>query len=254
MSETQGDPFEDAAGPVATEADPFADDAPPEETTLGEQEGASAGLESGEGADIDIHAPVDPPAPASAIDPDIPLVDREGQPAAPADEQPDVPNQGDTAAHDAATEAPAPEEAPPTPEPQTAPDGGQQPPQAPPAAPPATEGQPEAAAASEAASGGEQGGEAQDSKNVMRFYHVMYQTAANQWTDLELNEGMEHVVLLDGEPWLRARSADHARRIAWPLLGRPEQGVTVVAVAKGGWAPKRIKSKTVPAREALEIS
>lgn len=228
------DPFEDA-GATTTEADPFADDT--ENSELQSEVEAPAEAQAAA-------PPAEAPAPASAIDPpdeEPPLVDREGEPVAPAPEA-------------AAVEAP--------PEPQTDPAGPPEQPPADPPAPPAQE-DPEAAqatappaeAAQTANGTTEAAQEASGDDEKLRLYHAMYQTAADQWTDLPLKPDSANVTTVDGKLWLQARSSDHARRLAWGIANRPAEGVTLVVVAKGGWSPKRVRPKPPePDRERLEIS
>lgn len=244
MSETAAaDPFAPGAG------DPF----------------ASGGDPSGE-------TPVQPEPDAEA---DIPTVNAEGQridpPAEPqADtggtaevgqppEPPDAPEQPAEAPEPPA-EQPEPPGAPA--EPQTTPAPPQEPQEQPqaeapqeqpeaqpaPAQPATEEQQPEAPAP--AADGG---------KSPLRHYTLLYQTGDKQWGEYDLTsiaaDMKEHVGTEDGVTYLRARNADHARRIAWIIFGRPENGVTVNPVAKSSWNPKRLApAPPQPTRERLSIS
>lgn len=90
-------------------------------------------------------------------------------------------------------------------------------------------------------------GAAKGGKSEMRRYRLLYQTGEKGWEEAEWEE--------DGKPTrvIDARNADHARRLAWPILGRPENGVTVLPIPDSAWKPKRLQARTVPVREALEI-
>lgn len=252
------DPF---AGTAAPAADPFAG-APAEATQ--------------------------PPAeePGQDASPEIPTVDREGAvvetPATPAEVAADEATPAaEEAAAEAATEAEAAVALPEAPEePQTATDGGQEPPSSPPAAPAeAPEAAAEAETPAEAAatasedateteaatapapttSGASEGATGpRGGKGELRQYKLLYQTGEAQWTQFPLDpsaEGQsEFVKLVDGEPWMMARNNDHAKRIAFQLLGRPAQGVFLFPVPKGAWKPSRVKpAPPRPERERLVI-
>lgn len=219
------------------------------------------------------------PAPASAIDPPDdeatpppPVVNREGEPVESQGGNGETPVEPQPAAEQAATPAEAPAEpqaaeepqegaqaaveAPEAPAPETAPasgDGGQ-PPQ-PPDAPPATDDADNAEAAATPDEG----------KSPWRHYMLLYQTGEQQWTEYDLStvsaELKQYTELKDVDDkgnkalFLRARNADHARRIAWIIFGRPEGGVTVNPVARSSWKPKRLsKAPPQPERERLVIS
>lgn len=206
--------------------------------------------------------------------PDLPVVNREGEPVAapvfdpvtqtlqkPADqdapiEAQDVPAAADDApaapeAPEAAVDAPeAPQEAQ---EPETATDGGEQPPQEPPVAPPTPAEPTGAAGGEETATTGPRGG-----KGEMRFYKLLYLTGESQWTEHKLDpqhpEHGEYIALIDGEPWMKARNNDHAKRIGYTLLGRPKDGVRLFPVPKGAWKPSTVKpAPPKPERESLVI-
>jgi hypothetical protein len=157
-----------------------------------------------------------------------------------------------------AAEAPAApqegqDEAEAAPEPQTATDGGQEPSPA-----------PQADAAADADPAPTAGGDApqdtsQRGKAEMRYYKLLYLSAERQWTEFELDptaEGQtDFVKLVDGEPWMVARNNDHAKRIGFTILGRPQQGVRLFPVPKGAWKPSTVKpAPPKPERERLEIS
>lgn len=232
----EGDPF--AAGQPEG-GDPFAQSDP---TSFGEsdlaeeiaaddvseapaQEAAEPPLVNREGAAVQkTETPV--PAPVAAA-----VAAQAAEAAqAPAEAPAPAPDQ------EAPQAAPAAQEAPPAPAPATEAASGSG---TPPAAPPA---QPQTDAA----------------KGELRRYQVLYQTAPAQWTEADLADAESKeisTVTEDGVTWLLARNADHARRLAWTLLNRPEGGVTVNAVAQSSWKPKRIRPATPkPDRERLEIS
>jgi hypothetical protein len=209
----------------------------------------------------------------------------EAVPATPeeAAAQPDatpVPDEPQEGAQGAQEPQAAAVEAPEAPAPETAPadgDGGQPP--APPAAPPATEepGLPEGVQGTAssatvqpaaAASGDEVETAPEDGKSPWRHYALLYQTGPGQWTEYDLTtvsddlkQYTERKPLDDKKPdaetfvFLKARNADHARRVAWVIFGRPEAGVTVNPVARSSWKPKRLqKAPPAPERERLVIS
>lgn len=187
-----------------------------------------------------------------AIDPGDPFAD-EDAPALPEGEgaPPLVNREGEPVEAAAATEEAAPET-------ETAGDGGDGSGDEPPAAPAEAPEPPEAAtAAQEAPQVGEGGVEAQEATPAVpesfRAYEALMQTGPNQWTEIPL-VGKPGTQTIDGKAYLMARNADHARRQLWPIIGRPEAGATIVAVAKSSWTPKRIRAQQVPTREALEIS
>lgn len=184
------------------------------------------------------------------IDPGDPFLDEDAA-ALPEDEgAPPLVNREGEPVEAAATEA--------APETETAGDGGDGGDEEPPAAPADAPEPPEATAGAQEAPEAAQGGsEAQEATPVIpesfRAYEALMQTGPNQWTEIPL-DGMPGTQTIDGKPYLMARNADHARRQLWPIIGRPEAGATIVAVAKSSWTPKRIRAQQVPTREALEIS
>lgn len=119
-----------------------------------------------------------------------------------------------------------------------------------------------AAAAEEAAQPAQQAG---DEKNPLRLYRLIYQTGEKSWEEAEWleddmgnpvdNSGIKQDGLKGNKTRiLKARNADHARRMSWPILGAPDDGITVLPVPDSSWKPKRLKARAVPVRQALEIS
>lgn len=237
----------------------------------------------------------DPAAEVEATDPaaeapggDIPVVDREGQPAEasaladqldpPTPPTQQAPEEIETAyeAKDAEQPAPPVEEAQEAAQAAQEGDGApEQPeePQTPPVV--AGEGQGSPADAQEASEGAQAPSETPETpkdpsavpatgprggKGEMRRYKLLYQTAARQWTEYDLStvDGPKlgvTIVTENGEPWMLARNNEHANRIAFAVLGRPKDGVFAFPVPRGAWKPKRIKPKPPePARERLDIS
>lgn len=212
------------------------------------------------------------PAPASAIDPPDdgpdeapPVVNREGEPVnaetpvePQAEEQPGgaLPEQPEGVLDDG-----SPAEAETPPQPPVEPQEGAQAAVEAPAQPEAQAAAPAAPAPAAAASddGAEAAPTPDEGKSPWRHYKLLYQTGASQWTECDLSsladDLKQYSELKDGELFLRARNADHARRIAWIIFGRPEQGVTVNPVARSSWKPKRLsKAPPQPERERLVIS
>jgi hypothetical protein len=96
-------------------------------------------------------------------------------------------------------------------------------------------------------------------KGEMRYYKVLYQTGPKQWTEFDLagvgDPLKQHITTQDGEAWLLARNNEHAVRLAFAVVGSPEQGATVFPVPKGAYKPKRVKpAAPKPERTRLEIS
>jgi hypothetical protein len=55
--------------------------------------------------------------------------------------------------------------------------------------------------------------------------------------------------------FIKARNNDHARRLAFTIMGRPADGVTVELVARTSWKPVRLHvAPPEPSRERLVIS
>lgn len=258
----QADPFAGGADPF----DPAATNEPtavaPEEAPADEPQAADIPIVDKEGEPVEAAATAEPDAPVEAPEPQ-PAEDGDGEPpeeppAAPA-EAPEPPE----AAEEPQEAADEPQDAPEAPEPTGAPvdapavnaeladrpdNDGDGEPDAPTA--PASNGDGEAPAAEAADPGG---------KSPLRHYALLYQTGENVWTEYDLStlsEDMkQHAETKDGKRWLRARNADHARRIAWIIFGRPENGVTVNPVAKSSWNPKRLApAPPEPTRERLVIS
>lgn len=111
---------------------------------------------------------------------------------------------------------------------------------------------------------GEEGDDAQDggsgeeeaaSGKQTRYYKALYQTADKGWTEVDLsNAPADQKTVLDGEEFLVARNNDHARRLLFNILGRPDAGVTVNPIARASWKPKRVRvAPPKPDRERLEI-
>lgn len=232
--------------------------------------------------------PAPPPAPEQTpVAPeDIPTVNAEGekidpatgevlaeQPAveeAPAPEpQPAEAGDGQPPQEPPAAPAEAPEQPEAAAEPQTAPEAPVEPqeqpaPEAQPATPEEADAQPEAQPAAAADNGAQAQADAEAAadpggKSPLRHYTLLYQTGDKVWTEYDLStlaDNMkEHAEVKDGVQYLRARNADHARRIAWIIFGRPENGVTVNPVAKSSWNPKRLApAPPQPTRERLSIT
>lgn len=206
------------------QADPFAD---------GEDPFANSGPEP------DMADPADEVA-AESAEADIPTVDREGNRVEPeAEEQ---------ASGDGAPEAP--QEAPEAPQEAEEPQGQAD----------VQDGEPEAQADEEG--DGEEEKEPSGPKTPIRYYRLMYQTADNQWTEVDVSNvrdlGVETETTrekgLGQVTWIKARNNDHALRIAWVILGRPAEGVRAWPVPRGSFKPKLLRPKPPqPARESLEI-
>jgi hypothetical protein len=254
-STTQGgDPFADAA-PGGPAADPFADP-PTVEGDLAAEVAATPAEEppivNREGEPAEPPAPADGPDPAAAQPPVESAADT-GELNAPADhmaaEPPAAPEEAAQPPEEPQA-TPAPPEvaaAPPqaAPEPPAAPEAAAAPEQTP-AAPAASE--PDAEATTPPARG----------KGEMRHYKAFYQTGTNAWAEYPLTgeppDGVK-VVQVEGEAFFEARNNDHATRIAFALLGQPQDGVTVWPVPKGAYKPKRVKpAPPRPERTRLEIS
>lgn len=255
------DPFAaTTTAPASAIGDAPEDDAPAAAPPVVDREGREVNTTTGEiteaateAAPANAETPVEPQAEeARAATPEEAAATPEAV-AAPAPEAevatdaPDAPQE----AASAAVEAPA------QPEVATQADGGDQPPAQP--------------AATAAAADGDEGGveeTAAEGKSPWRHYALLYQTADKQWTEYDLSslpddlkQYAESKPLNDKKPeegsflFLKARNADHARRIAWVIFGRPEAGVTVNPVARSSWKPKRLsKAPPQPERERLVIS
>jgi hypothetical protein len=243
--ETSGDPFENGGSP-----DPFETDGSSDlEPSTGDPADEVAATPPG---DV---PPADTP-PADVVAEEPPIVNREGEHIEPpAEETPAGPPatataagraklaaEGAEGAQEAADGPEAATAAPEAPETETGDgDGGQQPPADPPA-PPAEEPQPESA-----------------KKGETRLYKLLYQSGPTTWEEADLakvdDSLKQYVEKDDGELFLKSRNNDHARRIAWAIMGRPEQGVTVELVARTSWKPKRLSTAPPePTRERLVIS
>lgn len=216
-------------------------------------------------ADEPMEPTADPAAAEAIPDPDIPVVDREGAPV----EQTTVPANphaptGPPGTATAAGRAKAAEE-------QAAAKGAEE----------ATEGaqgneggddeaaplsdseraqaaQGEGGGSAESQGGSQDGGSGEEeaaSGKQTRFYKALYQTADKQWTEVDLSSAPDdQKTVLDGEVFLVARNNDHARRLLFNILGRPEAGVTVNPIARASWKPKRVRvAPPKPDRERLEI-
>lgn len=85
-------------------------------------------------------------------------------------------------------------------------------------------------------------------KSPLRRYRILYQTAPDQWTEVEWQEKGKKTRIC------HARNNEHALRLAFGILGEPENGVTVLPVPDSGFKPKRLKRKAVVPRTALDIS
>lgn len=90
-------------------------------------------------------------------------------------------------------------------------------------------------------------------KSPMRRYRILYQTAPDQWTEAEWDE-TEGKGKAKKTRICHARNNEHALRLAFGILGEPENGVTVLPVPDSGFKPKRLKRKAVVPRTALDIS
>lgn len=233
------DPFATTTAPPAEGAgdDPFANDT------------AAAALEPTTTDDVAAEVAAEQPAE------DIPVVDREGQPV----EQPGIPATATAAGRAAAAEAAqAPQDAAgaaetaeeTTPATEPAGDGAGEPPQPPTAASaPAPDPQPEPS----------------KEKGELRLYKLLYQTGPDQWTEADLSSVAADLKKYVGKDpkdkankdglFLKARNNDHARRLAFAALGRPEAGATVELVARTSWKPVRLSvAPPEPSRERLVIS
>lgn len=220
-NQTEADPFADTSDPFADtgsgEPDPFAEEAPDDLPPAAEEP-----------------RPAEPPPP-------------------PAPEQPaPSPAESPVVAPDAPAEPPAapaePPEAPAAPpEAPTAPEA----PTPPPVAAPAEGDQGDDANEPEAR--GPRGG-----KSSLRDYKILFQTAPDTWTEVKLDpanapDGVS-VKVKDGDSWVEARNNEHAMRLGFILLDRPDNGVTILPVPRGGWKAKRVqKAAPRPERERLEI-
>lgn len=102
---------------------------------------------------------------------------------------------------------------------------------------------------------GGDGNETAASGKQTRFYKLLYQTGETGWNEADLSSApADQKKVIDGEEFLVARNNDHARRLAFNILGRPEAGVTVNPIAKASWKPKRVRvAPPKPDRERLEI-
>lgn len=206
-------------------SDPFATGAPADEADpFAEVEGAAP----------------DMPTPD---DGEPPIVDREGREVGPSQAGQRMAAQ---AARNGAREAaePTPDEAEPQ-EPQEPAAEAQEPADAP-VGRRGPQGTP--AAPQEAAEGPDDGPE-------LRRYKLLYATGPGQWAEAPLQADSPHAERDEhGELWLKARNADHARRLAWVVFDRPEEGVQCVPVAASSWKPRIVRARAPqPERERLEI-
>jgi hypothetical protein len=194
---------------------------------------------------------------AAMGDAELQTGDREGQ---PVEAQPVTSAQTDAPAPPTPESAPEPSDAPDAPPEQPA--EAQQAAQEPQNAAEAAQDAPETG---DDASGGETGGEAAASgsgprggSSPLRNYKIMYQTGDGQWTEVKLDpdntpDGVT-VVKKDDSLWVEARNNEHALRIGYVLLGRPENGARILPIPQGGWKAKLVrKAAPRPERERLEI-
>lgn len=213
LSEQQSDPFATQAGPSD---DPFA-------TT------ATAPSPADEIA----------ATPTEGSDPDIPVVNREGEEVAASDAAPTVEQEQPAETQQEPQEAPEPsEEAAPQGDAAEAPQEAQEAPQ-----------QPQESNGRTAV--GPRGG-----KGELRYYKIAYQTGPSSWEFHTLDtvpEGVE-TEIVEGEKWVKARNNEHALRLGYAVLGAPQDGVTVWPVPKGAYKPKRVKpAPPKPERTRLVI-
>lgn len=209
---------------------------------------------------------------------DIPVVDREGAPVAPGPLDALVGEQAPPPAEEppAAPEAPAaPSEVPEAPaEPPVAPEAPaeapvphQEPPATPATQPTTTEGAesapgPEEAAAAAAAATAPADTPPADApkakaKGEMRHYKVLYRTGPTTWEEHPLTDVPQgvSVVEVEGEKWIEARNNDHATRIAFAVLGSPQEGAEVWPAPRGAFKPKKVNpAPPAPERTRLVIS
>jgi hypothetical protein len=179
----------------------------------------------------------DPFAGADGATPDIPIVDKEGEPveidSKPFEETVRAEEEAAEAAAEEQPAAPAAESAPvPAPEPEAAPE-----PQ-------------EAASAPQTPGDAPRGG-----KSPMRHYHLMVQTGPKTWEELEWEEDdPDRPGKKRKQKVVDARNQEHAFRLAWLILGQPENGATVLPIPTSQMKPKRLNAKPVEPRVALSIS
>lgn len=197
--------------------------------------------------------------PETAAEEEIQTVDREGQ---PVEAQPVTSAETDAPPLEAATPASGPE-------PSDAPDA---PPEQPAEAQEAAQ-EPQSAAEGDQGTGdgdgdgseGETGGATAASgsgprggSSPLRNYKILYQTGDGQWTEMKLDpdnspDGV-NVVKKDDTMWVEARNNEHALRIGYVLLDRPENGARILPIPQGGWKAKLVrKAAPRPERERLEI-
>lgn len=224
QTETGRDPFSDVEGD-----DPFAESTPtPEQDQTVEETNAEEEAAMG--------------------DTEIQTVDREGEP---------VEAQPVTSAETDAPPVTGPVETPVEPqeqaqEPQSGTEGDQGTAEA---ADDASESEPETPASGTGPRGG---------SSPLRNYKILYETASGQWTEVKLDpenspDGVTVVTLKDEEKgtedqWVEARNNDHALRIGYVLLGRPDQGARILPIPHGGWKARLVrKAPPRPERERLEI-
>lgn len=228
QTETDRDPFSDVEGD-----DPFAESTPsPEQGQTVEQHNAEEEAAMGDG------------------DAEIQTVDREGQPVeaqpvtsaetdappveAPVSEPEDTPAEAPAEAQEQAQE------------PQSATEGDQG------TAEDGDDGS-EVASAAPATGTGPRGG-----SSPLRKYKILYQTGEDTWSEVKLDpenspDGVT-VVRDDDTLWVEARNNEHALRIGFVLLGRPDSGAVILPIPHGGFKAKRIrKAAPRPERERLEI-
>jgi hypothetical protein len=254
-----GDPFAgSAAAPPAVGAeDPFASDGP---APAAEEAALEPTTEDDVAAEVAAEPTEEVQGDGSGEA--LPVVDREGQ-------RIDVPDtmtaagraraaEGDQPAAETAQEpqeaaqtAEAPQEAP---EPQADGDGAGEPPKDA-TATAAPDPDPDPASAPDPT----------PEKGELRLYKLLYQSGPGQWQEADLAKvpaDLKQYVGKDPKDtankdglFIKARNNDHARRLAFSIMGRPADGVTVELVARTSWKPVRLAvAPPEPSRERLVIS